>query len=87
MSSQSMQSSTAVLGVTENVHDIGSSSGLGTTQDILILNPTRDWDPKYFRGRHSFREGGCETGRNISLSPKRDPRMIKVASYYQSSRN
>lgn len=31
-SSESMQSSTAVLGVTEKVHDIGSSSGLGTTR-------------------------------------------------------
>lgn len=36
-----MQSSITVLGLTEKVHDIGSSSVLGTTRDIPILKPTR----------------------------------------------
>lgn len=87
-SSKSMQSSTAVLGVTEKVHDIGSSSGLGTTQAKTYSFWTQqETGTLNISGRHSFREGGCEAGRNISLSPKRDPRMIKVASYYQSGRN
>ena len=72
-----MQSSITVLGLTEKVHDIGSSSVLGTTRDMPILKPT--WTgPLILPGDiHSV----SAAVRHILLSPK-GCLDYKVASNY-----